>query len=77
MKLKVFKIYKKISKFTLFFLLIVFYTKPVFAYLDPGTGNIILQAIVGAIAAGATFISVYWQKLKNFFRKNKKEKNKE
>ena len=72
-----FKIYKKISKFTLFFLLIVFYTKPVFAYLDPGTGNIILQAIVGAIAVGATFISVYWQKLKNFFRKNKKEKNKE
>ncbi len=72
-----FKIYKKIFKFTLFFLLVTFYTNPVFAYLDPGTGNIILQAIIGGIAAGATFISVYWQKLKNFFKKNKKEKNKE
>tara|TARA_Y100000590_G_scaffold245215_1_gene275622 strand:- start:2164 stop:2349 length:186 start_codon:yes stop_codon:yes gene_type:complete len=61
----------------LFFLLVTFYTNPVFAYLDPGTGNIILQAIIGGIAAGATFISVYWQKLKNFFKKNKKEKNKE
>ena len=72
-----FKIYKKIFKFTLFLLLVTFYTNPVFAYLDPGTGNIILQAIIGAIAAGATFISVYWQKLKDFFKKNKKEKNKE
>ena len=72
-----FKIYKKILKFTLFLLLLTFYTNPVFAYLDPGTGNIILQAIIGAIAAGATFISVYWQKLKDFFKKNKKEKNKE
>ena len=72
-----FKIYKKIFKFTLILLLLTFYTNPVFAYLDPGTGNIILQAIIGAIAAGATFISVYWQKLKDFFKKNKKEKNKE
>ena len=32
------------------------------AYLDPGTGSIILQAIIGAIAAAATFLKIYWQK---------------
>ena len=32
------------------------------AYLDPGTGSIILQAIIGLIAAAATFLKIYWDK---------------
>tara|TARA_B100001057_G_scaffold435912_1_gene466576 strand:- start:681 stop:896 length:216 start_codon:yes stop_codon:yes gene_type:complete len=47
------------------------------AYLDPGSGSIILQAILGFIAAGIASISFYWSKFKNFlvklFRKNKKK----
>ena len=31
------------------------YIKNAFAYLDPGTGSIILQALLGAIAAGASY----------------------
>ena len=34
------------------FLIYIFLTNNGFAYLDPGTGSIILQAILGAIAAG-------------------------
>lgn len=47
------------------------------AYLDPGTGSIILQAILGAIAAGFSYCAFYWNKVKNFFKKlfKKKEKN--
>tara|TARA_B100000989_G_C19366954_1_gene395707 strand:+ start:606 stop:761 length:156 start_codon:yes stop_codon:yes gene_type:complete len=41
------------------------------AYIDPGTGTIIIQAIVGAIAAGAVTIKIYWYKLKSFFVKKK------
>jgi hypothetical protein len=33
------------------------------AYLDPGTGSIILQALIGALAAGAVFVKIYWYKL--------------
>ena len=33
------------------------------AYLDPGTGSIILQGIIGALAAGAVFAKIYWYKL--------------
>ncbi len=36
-------------------------TNNVYAYLDPGTGSIIIQAIVGAIAAILTFVS--WVKI--------------
>ena len=57
-----------------FFFVILFNNKA-FAYLDPGTGSIILQAILGAIAAGATWCSIYWQKVKNFFSKKTKKKD--
>ena len=47
-----------------------------YAYLDPGTGSIILQAILGFIAASLATLSFYWGKVKLFlnkiFKKNKK-----
>ena len=47
------------------------------AYLDPGSGSIILQAILGFIAAALATASYYWTKLKIFFSKLfKKEKRK-
>ena len=46
------------------------------AYLDPGTGSIILSAIIGAIAAGVTFLKIYWYKfLKLIGIKNKNSVN--
>ena len=49
---------------------------PALAYLDPGTGNMILQALIGIIAAGATAISIYWQKFKLFINKFLKKNSK-
>tara|TARA_B100000795_G_scaffold40664_1_gene26699 strand:- start:4798 stop:5010 length:213 start_codon:yes stop_codon:yes gene_type:complete len=51
-----------------------------YAYLDPGSGSIILQAILGLIAASIATISFYWSKFKmlifKLLKKNKKsEKN--
>ncbi len=45
-----------------------------FAYLDPGTGSIILQAILGFIAAAVASISIYWTKFKIFLNKIFKKK---
>ena len=39
------------------------------AYLDPGTGSLILQAIVAALAGVVVAITAYWQKVKSFFRR--------
>jgi len=33
-----------------------------------------LQALLGAVAAGATYCSIYWQKVKEFFSKKEKKK---
>ena len=59
------------------FTLIVFPTNA-FAYLDPGTGSIILQAILGFIAATIASVSIYWTKFKSLISKllNKKKENK-
>lgn len=46
------------------------------AYLDPGTGSILLQAIIGAVAAGFSYCVFFWNKVKNFFKSIlKKKKN--
>ncbi|WP_439856380.1 hypothetical protein [Pseudomonas yamanorum] len=34
-----------------------------FAYLDPGTGSAMLQGILGAVAAIAMVMKLYWHRL--------------
>ena len=43
------------------------------AYLDPGTGSMMLQVILGGIAAIGVAIKLYWHKLRVLFGANKKE----
>ena len=67
---------KRIPK-TLIILLIFFLPSKAYAYLDPGTGSIILQAILGFIAAAVASVSIYWTKFKlllnKIFNKKKQE----
>jgi hypothetical protein len=61
--------------FFIFFIYFVVLINKAYAYLDPGTGSIILQALLGAIAATASYFIFYWNKVKIFFKKifNKKK----
>jgi len=40
-----------------------------FAYLDPGTGSMILQGVLAALFGAAFTIKLYWHRLKNMFTK--------
>lgn len=42
-------------------------TTPAFAYLDPGTGSMLLQGLIGGIAAASAVLSVYRQKVKDAY----------
>ena len=64
-----------IVSIVLSFILLIIFQNPAYAYLDPGTGNMILQALVGLLAAGATAVSIYWQKFKIFMNKIFKKKD--
>lgn len=58
------------TTFSLAFLLLN--SSPAYAYLDPGTGSIILQGIVGAISATFVLIRIYWHRVLQFFGLKKK-----
>jgi hypothetical protein len=46
-----------------------------FAYLDPGTGSLVMQAIIGGAVAVGVVLKAYWHKIAKLFgRTDKKEK---
>ena len=38
--------------------------KPAWAYLDPGTGSMLLQVILGGIAAIGVALKLFWHKIR-------------
>ena len=60
-------------KFPFLIFSLIAYTSPAYAYLDPGTGSVLLQGLIGGIAAVMAFLSIYWQKVKAFFSKEESD----
>ena len=46
---------------------------PVFAYLDPGTGSMLVQLLVGGLAALAVAVKLYWYRILRVLRIRKPE----
>ena len=49
----------------------LFVVGDVHAYLDPGAGSIILQAVIAAVAGGFIVMRTYWSKVKQLFTRRK------
>ncbi|TCM65862.1 hypothetical protein EV291_1414 [Rhizobium sp. BK068] len=47
-------------------LFLISFSNQAHAYLDPGTGSMILQVVLGGIAMGFATLSVYFQRVKAF-----------
>jgi hypothetical protein len=47
--------------------------RAVFGYLDPGTGSMLVQLVVGGLAAIAVTAKFYWRRLLVFLRIRKPE----
>jgi hypothetical protein len=41
---------------------------PAYAYLDPGTGSMLISAVLGVAAALALAVKMFWYRLVGFFR---------
>lgn len=50
--------------FAAVFISVLFHGGPAFAYLDPGTGSMLLQLILGGIAGVLIVARLYWSRLK-------------
>lgn len=46
------------------FLLLGLSSLPAHAYLDPGSGSLIIQSLIGAAAALGVTLKLYWHKIK-------------
>ena len=58
------------------FLFTIMFFDSAYAYLDPGSGGVIIQMIIAFIAAIGATLSFYWSKFKVFLNKLfKKKKN--
>ena len=51
--------------------LLLIFPAPSFAYLDPATGSMIIQGIIGAVAGIMVAAKLYWQKIRSFFSRTK------
>ncbi|MEX2014753.1 MAG: hypothetical protein WD885_02355 [Candidatus Saccharimonadales bacterium] len=44
----------------------------IFAYLDPGTGSLVIQSIIGAVLAIGVLLKTFWSRIVALFSKDKK-----
>lgn len=56
-------------------LLVVVLPRDVQAYLDPGTGSLVFQAIVAGLAAAAYGLRSYWTRIRSFFSRTDADKS--
>jgi hypothetical protein len=43
------------------------------AYLDPGTGSMVLQLLLGGVAGAIVILKLYWRRFVGLFRGNTRE----
>ena len=58
---------------TVLFLSLMLLNGPAYAYLDPGTGGMLLQIVLGGVAGLLVAGKLFWHQLKSFFRFGKAE----
>lgn len=67
----------KISRFTVAALAVAapwVLERPVEAYLDPGSGSMLLQVLLGGFAAIGVAAKLYWRRLTARFQRNEIER---
>ena len=69
----------KLVQFLSILFVILCYSQSAAAYLDPGTGSLILQMLIAGIIGAMFTIKLYWYRLKDFiariFGKGKESTN--
>lgn len=59
----------------LLIILILPFSNNTFAYIDPGSGSLLLQGILAAIASLTTVLGIYYARIKQFFSRKSREED--
>ena len=57
--------------FSVFTILIDLSVKDAYAYLDPSSGTLAIQMILGTLVGVGITLKIYWYKIKEKFKRNK------
>ena len=66
-----------LSTVILFSLYVCVYPQVADAYIDLGTGSLIVQALIAAAFGVSLTVKIYWHKIKNFFGFGSRDKQKD
>jgi hypothetical protein len=47
-------------------ILVLLASRPAYAYLDPGTGSILVQGLLAALAVGSAAVAAFWSRIRRF-----------
>ena len=53
--------------------MLLLFTESAFAYLDPGTGSIILQGVIAGVALALSTVKLWWYRLTSLFTRQKED----
>jgi hypothetical protein len=57
--------------------LVVIMEAPLHAYLDPGSGSMLVQLLLGGVAGAAVIVKLGWERFKGIFRSSGIRKTKD
>ena len=52
---------------------VALFASPAQAYLDPGSGSMLLQLLLGGVAGITVVLKLYWRRLLHFFGRKQEE----
>lgn len=53
-------------------LIVLLLSSPAYAYLDPGTGSMLVQGLVAALAVASAAVAAFWTRIRQLFRGRRK-----
>jgi hypothetical protein len=66
------RMHRSLASFVVFLGATLFFTRPAFAYIDPGSGSMILQMLIAGIGAGWVAFKLFWHRIARFFSRKEK-----
>ncbi len=69
--------YPKLAIYVAVLAMSMLFTNSAYAYIDPGTGSMIVQAIIAALVAIGASLGIFWNRVRSLFGRLLGRKNSE
>jgi len=57
---------KELAVILMSIFLVLIFVNQSYAYIDPGTGSMLVQAVLAAVAVASVSIGIFWRRIRSF-----------